>query len=155
MKIIALFLFLIVYSQISAQYVIGEDLTTGAVKIKQFMSKNKFTLFKEGKLILKDYNDETGKYDISVDRGSELKFKEEITIDLFKNEYDNIKSIGIYINSFQNWINLLPLLDFGNWIKISKDNNSTTYTYKKYKIIEVMNLDLPSNKYQILIHPLD
>lgn len=77
------------------------------------MQKNGFHFLKEQPLY--GYNSKTDKWDLPLPNQINLLFKEEITISVEANEYENIKSILICADNVDYYNTLLKMCEFSEW----------------------------------------
>lgn len=124
-----LFLFNLSYSQIP----IGKDVKKGKAELIAFMKTEGFTFFKESLEQAKKYNYETKKHDIPADKYYQILFKEEISISLYFNEYENIDAIYVRLNNNKNKENFLNAIDFKNTWEYKYSNEDITGTDLIYK----------------------
>ena len=132
MKKITILLLILLSTSVYCQIPIGKDVTKGKTEFKTFLTKNGFTFFKESKEQTYRYNKETGKHDIPSTEFYKILFKEEIEVNIFINQYENIEYLYILPENDNNRKKLLEIFSFKNWelISESKDALGIDYYYK-------------------------
>ena len=151
--LLLVFFFLIFKSKLFAQFPIQKDIKVGVEEIKIFMRKNKFTFFKQEIYKAKKFNPISRKHDIEVVLGIVLLFKEEVSVYITKNGYDNITGINYSCEHRELFKKLKNVMNFIDWQQIIKRPlnipPSSTYEYNSL-IIKVLNEDSSKGIYQII-----
>lgn len=140
---------------INAQIPIGKDIKIGKTEIINLLKKNGYTYLKETKDQVKRYNELTGKYDIFVNNFYKVYFKEEISLNIFYNEYENITDVYVILGdmydgkSHLNREKILKIFKSNEW-EFIKEKKSFYFQPNKYYIYKSFYImDSPNDMMQI------
>ncbi len=132
-----------------AQIPIGEDLNKGKTEIKNFLTSNGFNLIKESEQVSYLKNQSTGEFDIPKNYW-EQTYKEEMSIWITPNKYENIEEVYFFPENDKNRSKLLEILKFNEWefLYDQKDFNGIdkVYKYNNYYALLLSNGDLTFKK---------
>jgi predicted small secreted protein len=138
-SIIVIMLFLASLSTYcNAQMPIGKDIKEANIIVKSLMAEGSFTLFKEKYLMTKRYNEVTGLHDLPGDKYIYQTYKEEISISLWYNQFDNVETIWFEPYSHEHLEKLKKVLHYDEWLYIRTFETFVgkrkVYTWKGYTI---------------------
>ena len=120
-KIITLITFLLISIASIGQLPIGKNKNSGKKEFIALLKSNGYHYLNESVQHLYGYNKETKKWDVPSEEYIEILFKEEFTVNIYYNKYDNIRSIAIDFENEKNKKKLLSIFNYNKW-KLIREN---------------------------------
>lgn len=127
--ILTLIPILIFSTNLLGQLPIGRNKNIGKSEVVSLFKANGFHYLKESVENLYSYNRETKKWDTPDGEYISILFKEEITVNIFYNKYQNITSIAIDFENIRNKNKILSFLKFSKWKLIRVNEKYNEYFY--------------------------